>query len=68
MQPNFDPKLAAAADVVVAAGLIRRGDNADAIAALEQARAWDPTSPHLDELLARARAQVSTRPVSHAAF
>ena len=56
--------------------LIKRGDGADAIAALEQAEAWDPANPHLEELLARARLQVSTRPApgappsspAHAAF
>jgi hypothetical protein len=74
MQPNFDPKLAAAAELVVATRLIKHGDNTDALAALEQARAWDPTSPHLDDLLARARLPVSTRPATpppppyHAAF
>jgi len=76
MQPNFDPKLAASAELVVATRLIKRGDGADAIAALEQAEAWDPANPHLEELLARARLQVSTRPApvappsspAHAAF
>jgi protein O-mannosyl-transferase len=74
MQSNFDPRLAAAAELVVATRLLQRGDSADAIIALEQARAWDPTSPHLDDLLSRARLLASTRPTpaagppAHAAF
>jgi hypothetical protein len=62
MQSNFDPKLGAAGEMVIAVRLIQRGDSAGAAAALEQAKLWDPQNPQLDALFARARAGLSTRP------
>jgi hypothetical protein len=64
MQPNFDPRMGAAGEMVVAARLIQRGDTAGAIAALEQARQWDPTNPRIAALLFRARAAPSTHPAN----
>jgi hypothetical protein len=64
MQPNFDPRIGAAGEMVVAARLIQRGDTAGAIAALEQARQWDPTNPRIAALLFRARAAPSTHPAN----
>jgi protein O-mannosyl-transferase len=64
MQSNFDPKLGAAGEMVIATRLIQRADSAGAIAALEQAKLWDPQSPQLDALFARAWAMPSTRPAT----
>jgi hypothetical protein len=63
MQPNFDPKVGAAAETVVAARLIQRGNTAGAIAALEQAQQWDPSNARVGELLSRLRATAPTHPV-----
>ena len=67
MQSNFDPKLGAAGEMVVATQFIHHGDTAGAIAALEQAKQWDPANPRIDELLARAISTTQPAPTTHAA-
>jgi ATP/maltotriose-dependent transcriptional regulator MalT len=67
MQSNFDPKLAANADLVIAARFIHHGDAAGAITALNQAKRWDPTNARIDEMIARASATTHPASTEHVA-
>jgi hypothetical protein len=66
MQANFDPKLGAAGEMVIAAHLVKHGDTAGAIAALRQAKRWDPSNQRISEMLARAGPSASTQPATGA--
>jgi Flp pilus assembly protein TadD len=66
MQPNFDPKMGAAGEVVIATRLLHRKDRSGAIAALRQARRWDPQNARIDELLSRVQAQRPAKPAPKA--
>jgi hypothetical protein len=54
MQPNFDRKIGAGGEMVIAARLFQRGDRAGAMAALRQARQWDPDDPKIASMLESA--------------
>jgi hypothetical protein len=63
-QSNFNPALGAQVELMVARRLVKRGDYANAAAALEQARSWYPTLPDIDQMLANVQQLARTATTS----